>query len=181
MSQRFRDLESRVEPQATDSTWSGIAATKKNLTAEARSTQRKHRDLGHGKTRVDCTSFCCPRRMPRCAGRSLPEPPRASAPCCGLSIRCDRFNRRACPGRPRQRRQQKLVQSTRRPCGSSRICVRRWSCKDRICREGSKFGCPSQHQTLIHPSLNRFSIKDETSSGSLLPIVSMMQAAAARG
>jgi len=42
---------------------------KKKQTAEAQSAPRKHRDLGHGKTRVDCTSFCCPRRAPRCAGR----------------------------------------------------------------------------------------------------------------
>jgi len=35
---------------------------KKKQTAAAQSAQRKHRDLGHGKTRVDCTSFCCCRR-----------------------------------------------------------------------------------------------------------------------
>ena len=48
------------------------------------------------------------------------------------------------------------------------------------CREGSNFGRPQQHQTLIRAKRDRFCINGKTSSGSLLPIVSMMQTADAR-
>ena len=48
------------------------------------------------------------------------------------------------------------------------------------CREGSNFGLPQRHQTLIRAKRDRFCINGKTSSGSLLPIVSMMQTADAR-
>jgi len=41
---------------------------KRKQTAAAQSAQRKHRDLGHGKTRADCTSCCCPEGRPAARG-----------------------------------------------------------------------------------------------------------------
>ena len=48
------------------------------------------------------------------------------------------------------------------------------------CREGCKFGCPPQHQTRDPCELERSCIIEGIFSGSLLPIVSMMQATDAR-
>jgi hypothetical protein len=45
--------------------------------------------------------------------------------------------------------------------------------------KGATFGRPQQHQTLIRAKRDRFCINGKTSSGSLLPIVSMMQSSRA--
>jgi hypothetical protein len=50
----------------------------------------------------------------------------------------------------------------------------------KTCREGVSFDCPQQLQTPIPAKLGRLCINNKTSSGSLLPIVSMMQTAHAR-